>query len=427
MPSDPSSVEQNRGRELAMRTQGTLVVASDGSDNSVGALIVARELAHGFGSALELVSVLEPVGIVVPPLRAAPPPLHEGATRVQDRRDRLRVLCERALCDRQPRPTTRMLIGDVPTSIATAAKCHRARLVVTGRVAHGRIERAIRRETPLAIARAGPVPVLAVPSTSSRLPRVIVVAVGQGHAAARLGPIARALFREAVAIHLVSVEPLVSAPWESEARADEDELTHRTQRAFSAIMTSWKLPADVPIETHILTGNGSDALVAFVTRVGADLLVVGAAQRRQRPHLSGGDLAAKLYRAVSCSTLLVPVQGRATPPGVAATSISLTTSEWPALLRDFATRNGGRRASLMVDEQGGPPRAVVQDWTLSGVDCDGEVGAIAIMLADLDDPQRHLSHVVARPSVLALHGASPGCDDLLVIGYADGQLTLDLS
>ena len=149
MPSDPSSVEQNRGRELAMRTQGTLVVASDGSDNSVGALIVARELAHGFGSALELVSVLEPVGIVVPPLRAAPPPLHEGATRVQDRRDRLRVLCERALCDRQPRPTTRMLIGDVPTSIATAAKCHRARLVVTGRVAHGRIERAIRRETPL--------------------------------------------------------------------------------------------------------------------------------------------------------------------------------------------------------------------------------------------------------------------------------------
>jgi len=410
-----------------MRTQGTLVVASDGSDDSMGALIVARELANRFGSALELVSVLEPTGAIVPPLRSEPRPLLRGATRVQDRRERLRVLCERALCDQQPRLTTRMLIGDVPTSIATAAKCHRAQLVVTGRVAHGRIERAIRRETPLAIARAGPVPVLSVPSTSSSLPRVIVVAVGQGHAAARLGPIARALFHEAVAVHLVSVEPLVSAPWESEARADEDELTHRTQRALSAIMTSWKLPADVPIETHILTGNESDTLVSFATRVGADLLVVGAAQRRQGPHLPGADLATSLYRAASCSTLLVPVPGRATFSGAAATSISLNTSEWPALLRDFATRNGGRRGSLMVDEQGGPPRAVVQDWTLSGVDCDEAVGAIAIMLADPDDPQRHLSHVVARPTVLALHGASPGCDDLLVIGYEDGQLTLELS
>ena len=409
-----------------MRTQGTLIVATDGSVDSIGALFIARELATRFGSALELVSVLEPTGAIVPPLRTEPPPLLRGATRVQERRERLRVLCERVLSGHQSRVSTRMLIGDVPTSIATAAKCHRAHLVVTGRVAHGRIERAVRRETPLAIAGAGPVPVLAVPSTSSRLPRVIVVAVGQGHTAARLGPIARALFHEAVAIHLVSVEPLVSAPWESEARADEEELTHRTQRAFSGIMTSWKLPADVPIETHILTGNESDALVSFVTRVGADLLVVGTAQRRQGPHLPGGNLATKLYRAVSCSTLIVPVQGRASLPG-AATSISLTASEWPALLRNFATRNAGRRASLLVDELGGPPRAVVQDWTLSGVDCDEAVGAIAIMLADPDDPQRHLSHVVARPIVLALHGASPGCDDLLVIGYADGQLSLNLS
>ena len=90
-------------------------------------------------------------------------------------------------------------------------------------------------------------------------------------------------------------------------------------------------------------------------------------------------------------------------------------------------RNGGRRASLIVDERGGPPRAVVRDWTLSGVDCERDLGAIAIMLADPDDPQRHLSHIVAQPTVLALHGLSPGCDELLVIGYADGQITLSLA
>lgn len=336
------------------------------------------------------------------------------------------MLCERALHE-PARFTTRMLIGDVPTSIATAASCHRARLVVTGRVAHGKIERAIRRETPLAVARAGPVPVLSVPSASSGLPRIVVVAVGNGHAASRLGPVARALFQDAVAVHLVSVEPLVSAPWERDARANENELTHWAQRAFADVMASWNLPADVPIETHILTGDESSALLSFVTSVGADLLVVGAAQRRHGVHLPGTDLATKLYRAASCSILLIPVQTHATIPREAATSVSLVVSEWPALLRNFAMRNRGRRASLTIDEQRGPPQWVVQDWTLSGVHCDRDAGTIAIMLADPGDPQRHVSHVVAQPTVLALQGASSGCDDLLVVGYADGQLTLSLS
>jgi nucleotide-binding universal stress UspA family protein len=320
-----------------------------------------------------------------------------------------------------------MVIGDVATSIATAAACHHAQLVVTGRVAHGKIERAIRRETPLAVARAGPVPVLSVPSTTSKLPRVVVVAVGNGHAAARLGPVARALFQDAVVVHLVSVEPLVPASWESEARADENDLTHWAQRAFADVIASWKLPADVPIETHILTGHESSALLSFVTTAGADLLVVGAAQRRQGVHLPGTDLATKLYRAASCSILLIPVGTHAIVSRTAATSVSLDPSAWPTLLRDFAVRNRGRHASLMVDEQGGPPQPVVHDWTLSGVHCDGDAGTIAIMLADPSDPQRHFAHVVAQPTALAFQGASSGCDDLLVVGYADGQLTISLS
>jgi len=298
---------------------------------------------------------------------------------------------------------------------------------VTGRVAHGKIERAIRRETPLELARAGPVPVLSVPSASSTLPRVVVVAVGDGHAASRLAPVARALFQDAVAVHLVSVEALVPAPWEREARADENELTHQTQRAFADVMASWKLPADVPIETHILTGDESSALLSFATTVGADLLAVGAAHPRHGVHLPGADLATKLYRAASCSILLIPVQTRATIPRAATTSVSLTASEWPTLLEDFAMRNLGRRASLIIEEHRGPPQSVVRDWTLSGVHCDRNAGSIAIMLADPGDPQRHVSHLVAQPTVLALQGASAGCDDLLVVGYADGQLTLSLS
>jgi len=424
MQSDMLVGEQRREPELPMSTQGTLVVASDGGDDSVAALMVARELAKRFGSALELVSVLEPTGVIVPPLRSEPPPLHRGAARVQERRERLRLLCERVL----PAPSrlpTRILLGDVPTSIANAAKCHRAQLVVTGRVAHGRIERAMRRETPLALARVGSVPVLSVAPGRAGLPRVVVVAVGEGHAAVRLGTLARALFQEAVAVHLVSVEHQAPARWESEARADEDEFTHRTQRTFAAVMAAWKLPADLPIETHILTGEEGEALLSFAASVGADLVVVGAVHGRHGLQLPGTDLATKLYRALSCSTLLVPEQVQAALPR--ATSVSVAASEWPALLREFARRNDGRRASLTVEERDASPRVVVEHWTLAGVHCERDEGTIAIMLADPGDPQRHLSHVVAQPTVLALRGATSGCDDLLVVGYAEGQLTLSLS
>jgi hypothetical protein len=43
------------------------------------------------------------------------------------------------------------------------------------------------------------------------------------------------------------------------------------------------------------------------------------------------------------------------------------------------------------------------------------------------DATRHLSHVIAHPTVLAVHDARPECDEMLVIGYDGGQLTLELS
>jgi nucleotide-binding universal stress UspA family protein len=319
MPTDATSGEQSRARPQDAPRLGTIVVASDGSDDSAGALTVARELAHHLGIGLELVSVIEPANMLVPPLQPAHAPLHRGSTRIHDRRERLRILCGDAV-DGRPRCSTRILLGDPPESIARAARCHRAPLVVTGRVAHGTIDRAMRRETPLATARAGQVPVLSVGSAVSGLPRSVVIAVGEGDAAERLAPLAPlalALCHDALVVHLVAIVSRDSPPWERDARPEDDERQHDAQRALARAAAAWTLPSDVPVQTHVLTGETDATLAAFVAMVKADLLVIGQARRapgcRFPIALPLADLATRMYRSLSCATLIVPVERHRRP------------------------------------------------------------------------------------------------------------------
>ena len=407
-------------------TSGTIVAASDGRDDSGGALFLARALADRLATGFEVVSVVEPTNTIIPPIQPALQALHHGVTRVQDRRDRLRALCGCSLAGR-PRCPIRILLGDVPSSIAAAAEGHGAQLVVTGRVPHGPIERAMRRETALATARCGRTPVLAVPPTVRELPRTVVVAVGQGRAAARLAPIARALFAESVAVHLVCVKRDTSARWESDARLEDDAREHAAERAFARALASWALPADVPVNTHIVTGTVSGALTSFARSVGADLIVIGSTGAASTPRVELRDAATRLFHAVSCAVLLVPVAQSAAGEDEGPTAVSLAIRDWPSLLTNFSKRNCGRAASLSVEEQGHEARSVVRSWTLAGVACARVPRVIEIMLADPTDPTRHLSHVITAPTVSAMHVATLGCDDALLVRYPGGQMVLTLA
>lgn len=425
MPTQPVVDEPLRSHAEPKVRPGPIVVASDGLETSASALAMGQKIARHLGAGLELVSVLEPTNVVVPPLQPPPAPLHRGTTRIQDRRERLHALCHQLLARGTP-CATRILIGDPPASIARAAQYHGALVVVTGRVPHGRIERAIRRETPLATARAGRVPVLSV-RDGTALPRRAVVAVGSGEAAARLAPIAGALFHDAVAVHLVAVTPPTPTRWDADACLEEEERRLEAQRAFDATTAAWRLPPDVPVETHIVAGEPLRALADFAADVEADLLVVGQTRRPRTMHLPRADLGTRLFRTVSCGILIVPVERHDDGGWQRATAISLVAHEWPAAMRDFTRRNAGRTASLTMEDTGRTPHVAIESWTLSGIACEPATGAITLSLADRMDPTRHLSHEIANPTVLAIQGTQAGADDLLVIGYPGGQVTISLS
>jgi nucleotide-binding universal stress UspA family protein len=257
----------------ARQDLGPVVVASDGSEASAGGLIIAQDLACALGTSLEVMSVLAPTNELPPPPRTAAAPPPGGATRIRDRRERLRLLCDHALTG-QPSYTTRILFGDVASSIARAAESRGARLVVTGRVFHRRIDRATRVETPLAIARTGGVPVLAVPMTA-RLPRRVVVAVGEGESAASLAGTARALFRDALVI-----------------------------------------------ETHDAAGDGGVTIAGFACTAGADLLVVGQVHESPGCCQPIADLATQMFHMLPCAILVVPMERHALRPSAGVSGIA---------------------------------------------------------------------------------------------------------
>jgi nucleotide-binding universal stress UspA family protein len=301
-PAQPARLAARRA------STGPILVASDGAAASAGAFGIARLLAERTDAGVHVVSALAEPNVVVPPMDSPASLLRPGASRVEERRAELELLAHGTAVEAARWPVE-IVLGDPIPSIVQVAAERVAPLVVTGHTHHGMVERLVRRETPLGIARAARVPVLAVPPAMTHLPRSVVVAVELGDAGAHVSDVAGALFSEAVAVHLAHVREPALPRHERVLRAEEEADDRAVERAFERARAGWRLPADVSTVTHVLVGKPSEALQEFAASVAADLVVVGltvAAHAAALPHRS---LAARLYREWPKALLLVPIGG----------------------------------------------------------------------------------------------------------------------
>jgi nucleotide-binding universal stress UspA family protein len=301
-PAQPARLAARRA------STGPILVASDGAAASAGAFGIARLLAERTDAGVHVVSALAEPNVVVPPMDSPASLLRPGASRVEERRAELELLAHGTAVEAARWPVE-IVLGDPIPSIVQVAAERVAPLVVTGHTHHGMVERLVRRETPLGIARAARVPVLAVPPAMTHLPRSVVVAVELGDAGAHVSDVAGALFSDAVAVHLAHVREPALPRHERVLRAEEEADDRAVERAFERARAGWRLPADVSTVTHVLVGKPSEALQEFAASVAADLVVVGltvAAHAAALPHRS---LAARLYREWPKALLLVPIGG----------------------------------------------------------------------------------------------------------------------
>jgi nucleotide-binding universal stress UspA family protein len=279
-----------------------ILVATDGTAASDGAMIVAGLLARRHNATVDVVSVLPRWG-QSPPEREF---LDITAELLEERLAAVIPQGKRAIGDATA-PWTIKVIDSSSTvdSIAETARREGHDLIITGNTRRGGwITRWLRRPTGLAVAQRSDVPVLVVPQWASALPTRAVVSV-QGtdvdpHAAATLA----AVLADDAAIHLVHVD---SAADPGTREHDGAESGVEWAAKFAALERS---VADLGVAgmtgvTGVVLRGGEPAarLVSYAEGISADVIVAGTDRRTIADRVSG-DAGGRVLRAADRFVLL---------------------------------------------------------------------------------------------------------------------------
>lgn len=283
----------NRGGDT-----GPLIAASDGTVGSVSALRLTRLLAEATSSAVEIVTVLEPLPI--PPVE----PMLVSAPRDYDAGRRTELL---AAVQEQTRaafgdasPPVVLEEGDAAVTIARFAESRNARVLIVGLSRHGVMDRLLGGETALEILRLTDIPVLAVATGTEALPRRAIVAMDFGPSSIRAARVARSLIGEDASLVLAHVIPteigmVAGSPYEKGCQA-----------AFRGVRKELGLTDDSEVESVVLHGSPAHELLTLAESMGADLIVAGREGPGDLRRVLVGSVATRLLRGATCSVLVVP-------------------------------------------------------------------------------------------------------------------------
>lgn len=284
-----------------------ILVATDGSHGSFGALRLAQRLAERDHLAPRVVTVHPPlVGYGIGPLYPVPVP-EVGLDRYQAEltRDRVRHEVERVVGKEAAWPI-QLEIGPPAPIIARVAIDQQASLILIGLGGHDRADRWLGTETALRVAHLANVPVLAVPGIATELPSRAVVGMDfseYGLAAARA---AAMLLPPDGHLHLLHVTWPVGAG----AGADLGEWRRTYEEGARARMEEWgrELQAGraLRIGVSVRDGDPAQEILGLAERIQADLVAVGSHGAGFFTRLLLGSVCTQVLRGAGRSVLLAP-------------------------------------------------------------------------------------------------------------------------
>ena len=287
------------GRSSVRRRVRRVLVATDGTPASSGALAVANQLAGRDGATVDVMSVIELWG---PP---APPHERSGETAEVAGQHLSRVLPQvRGAFGATGRWRLRIMEGSVVPSITSAVAAEDYDLVIVG-LRRRWLDRLLGRSTALSIAELAPIPVLAVPPAVRELPRRAVVGFDGGTHAVAAAEAALGLVDVPATVHAVRV---VDRADRREATATHAPAEARARDA--APLAGSPIPefdgagAIVIRPTVLLSDDPAAALTAFAGATGADLIALGIRRSKSlRDRLLGGTCR-RVLRSAECCVLL---------------------------------------------------------------------------------------------------------------------------
>lgn len=276
-----------------------IVVAVDGSPESVEAFRMASEISAGLGWRLHVVSVIAPSSARDPSFHLTGALGETDQLRLKLRTDAISNLISEK--GQEGLATYEITIGEASRSIVSAAECGGAGLIVCGRTAHNSLERLIGNETTLHIMRSSHIPVLAVSSATQAL-RHVVVATDFSSSSLKAAQVAAELMGGTGTIHLVHVdEPrdvVAGIP------LHEDHSPRDIFAWFRRTSASLTAHSRMSVEPTVLSGDPVEALLEFSERIGADMIVAGSHGYSRVERLFLGSVSTELVRRSTVPVLV---------------------------------------------------------------------------------------------------------------------------
>ena len=303
------SLNGSLGDEL--RT-GRLLVAVSGARDTAAPVIVAHALARRYGSEVSAIQVLDISDA------ALPPPLTSVFTLARN------VMSDEAYADdaRARRQQFTDLLGEpnawpvhialgTPASeILREARARDAALIVMGLRRHGVVDRMLRDETTLTVARRARAMVFGVVPSARALPRTAVIGVDFGPASIRAARAALDVIQHSAgapgALHLVYVDPRDTSAARDDTAGEGTIRRLGVRTAFERLIDELGAPSTVLVTSSMSFGRAGPELLAFATGVNADLIAVGSHRHERLERWIVGSVTTEIVRDGRCSVLVIP-------------------------------------------------------------------------------------------------------------------------
>lgn len=398
-----------------------IVVATDGTPQADGALVMAGALAGRLGARVRVLSVHAPVAELVPEAQLLLD-LDVAASLRADLARRVQSQCARcsdgeaegALDDAEVRD------GDPARVIARVSAEYGAQLVVVGIGRRDLIDRMFGDEMALKVVRSCRAPVLAVPADRRLVPRRAIVAVDFSDGSVRAAQTALRLLTDGGMVQLVHVMPqgrLLLDAW----IVSREEYRRFARNSFARMVSRLDVPPGVAIEEVTLEGSPAAELLRYATVSGADLIAAGSHGHDFVASVVVGSVTTKLLRGAECAVLVVPPDAFLDAPELCESGIPqrVAPSEWSSALDAFTRANVGRRARLEVDD----PEI---DHPLLGVAFDPRDRRVDILLGRLGSGEQHVSRSIGGVESLDVLTDDDGKEIALRVRHREGQIILTL-
>jgi nucleotide-binding universal stress UspA family protein len=277
-----------------------LVVATNGADDSSGAVQLAALLAERRGAAVLAVAVVEPTAHA-PVHHARRESPFDGETRCDVPDVVSRALSSVPASARWTKRATRGWPADV---INEAAATWDASLILLGLGRHYAIDRLFGTENAINVIKHASLPVLAVPAHMRELPRRACAAIDFTPASIAAAFLAASLLADDGTLTLLHASPYKCDEIETDPIAQLYRTTAGNRLAEVLAIVRKSTPHRV--DGLLVDGEPSQAIVEFVHSEHCDLVALGGLAQTLVDRILIGSVRTRVLRSVDCAVLVAP-------------------------------------------------------------------------------------------------------------------------